>query len=215
MMKSPRAATLSRPMLASACAGVLALLGSAVAQAANIHCWTTREGVWQCADRLPPEAAQERADVRNRRGVVVDVREGAKTPEQIEQESRKATQREIERRQRQEQAAYDRMLLATYVDEGDLERARERNLAAADGAVALLERNLATLQTQREALQVRHADSRGATAEGLERDITALERQIATTERQLGARRDERDALARRFEADLARFRTLRTATPR
>lgn len=180
------------------------------AASANIQCWTNRAGIFECSDRLPPEYAQERTDVRNRQGIVIDTREAAKTPAQIEREAQEAAAREQEQRRAARQAAHDRMLLSTYLDEADLQRAAERNLLSVDSIIGLLQRNVDSLEEQASQLERRRAQRAGRDSEALAEDLARNQRQLATAREQLAARQQERAALEARFEADLARYRELK-----
>ena len=71
---------------------LVCLLGFCIAapgaMAGSIKCWTNKEGVRECGAVVPPEYSQQRVEIMNERGIVVDVKEAAKTKEQLAEEAR-------------------------------------------------------------------------------------------------------------------------------
>lgn len=195
--------------LCAALCGVLALPG--LAQAA-IKCWTNSEGGRECGSVVPPEYAQERLEIRNERGMVVNVEEGAKSPAQLEEEARRAREQE-ERKQRAEtQAREDRILLDTFMSEQDIVRSRDDKLTALEGGIQLTESMLERQQANLERLHKRAAphEKRGEPLpEDIAADIAELERQIDNNHRYIEDQRAEQAKIRDTYEAYLERFRQL------
>ncbi|MGW8227457.1 MAG: hypothetical protein ACWGOW_01080, partial [Gammaproteobacteria bacterium] len=75
------------------------LLWPTATMAGSIKCWTNKDGVRECGAVVPPEYSQQRVEVMNERGIVVDVKEAAKTKEQLAEEARLAKLKQEELRQ--------------------------------------------------------------------------------------------------------------------
>ena len=186
--------------------------GPAVAQ--KLYKWVDKDGQVHYGDRIPPEYADQDRDVLNKQGLKVGSEEGAETPE----EARAREQREQAARLAEEQAQRDRMLISTYQNVDEIEELRARRLDQIDAQVLIQEQSLANLKA-RHAEQVKRA-SRFAPAntdpkappmpEGMADDLKRAENDIRTQELNLDKRREERAALDRQFDADVARYKELR-----
>ena len=95
---------------------ILAFAGNSMSVSAGIKCWTNKDGVRECGDRLPPEYAQKGHEQISDSGVKVKVFEAAKTPEEIAEARRlaadEAERARIARIRAAEQLADDQVLLS-------------------------------------------------------------------------------------------------------
>lgn len=196
-------------------AALIAILTVPCSSFAAIKCWTNKQGVRECGNTVPPEYAQQETRTLNQRGVTVDVKQRAKTPEELERERaarEEEERRQAEERQRQEeQANYDRMLLATFSTEEELERARERSVNAIDATIDVTNATIATLNRRLEDQQRRAGKE---PSEAQKDDIAALERQIEEKQAYVDYKQREKDELLRKYDADLKRFRELKATRP-
>lgn len=60
---------------------------------AAIKCWTNNEGYRECGNSVPPEYAQKETRTLNQRGVTTEVRQRAKSREEVLREQRERSER--------------------------------------------------------------------------------------------------------------------------
>lgn len=188
----------------------------------TIKCWTNKDGVRECGNTVPPEYIQQEVDTLNKRGVTIDVKERAKTKDELEQEraAREAEEKRLaeEKRRREEQAAYDQMLLATFTSEQDLLEARDRKLAAIDASIEITGITIGTLEQKLTELRKRAAGlERGGSAvpADLKEDMVSIEKQIGEKRKYIEYQQQEKQEMNEKYAADLQRYRELRAVKPR
>lgn len=200
---------------------VTVLTAPASAQAA-IKCWTNKEGVRECGNVIPPEYAQQETRTVNERGITVDVKQRAKTQEELEatraqreEEERRAAE---EKRLKEERFAYDQMLLSTFTNEQDLINSRDRKLSSLDAIVEIttvaidgLERKLADFKKRAAGLE----RSGNPIPADLKDDMAGVEKQIADKRLYIVSKKKEKADLTLKYEADLNRYRELKSFRPR
>lgn len=202
----------------------LALLaGAADAQQSSkekkLYRWVDKNGQVHYGDSVPAEYAEQDREVLNRQGVSVGREEGTITPEEAAAKAAadKAARDEQKRKLR------DRVLLQTYQSVQELEILRDNRLELVDAQLTIQEQSLSNLRAQRAQIQriaARYAPANtGADAEPLPEDLASdLEQSasdIQTQETNLERRREERENIRKTFEADIARYKELRTIQPR
>jgi hypothetical protein len=202
------------PLMRSLLPLLLLAIASGPAAAQKLYKWVDKDGQVHYGDRIPPEYADQDRDVLNQRGLTVGREEGAETPE----EAREREAREKAARVAEEQAQRDRMLISTYQNVDEIEQLRARRVDQIDAQILIQEQSLANLKA-RHAEQLKRA-SRFAPLnqdpkappmpEGMADDLKRAENDIRTQELNLDKRREERKALNRQFDADVARYRELR-----
>lgn len=194
---------------------LLLALVSGPAAAQKLYKWVDKDGQVHYGDRIPPEYADQDRDVLNQRGLTVGREEGAETPE----EARQREAREQAARTAEERAQRDRMLMSTYQNVDEIEQLRARRLDQIDAQILIQEQSLSNLKA-RHADQLKRA-SRFAPLntdpkappmpEGMAGDLERAENDIRIQQVNLDKRREERAALNRQFDADVARYRELRS----
>ena len=202
---------------------MLALVaGAAAAQAdkqKKLYRWVDKNGQVHYGDSVPAEYAEQDREVLNRQGVSIGREEGTITPEEAAAKAAadKAARDEQKRKPR------DRVLLQTYQSVQELEILRDNRLELVDAQLTIQEQSLSNLRAQRAQIQrvaARYAPvNTGADAEPLPEDLASdLEQSasdIQTQETNLMRRREERENIRKTFEADIARYKELRTVRPR
>lgn len=188
---------------------------------AQMYRWVDERGQVHFSDTPPPDTGRYDREVLDRRGLVVERLDRARTPEERERElAREAEAAEAARREAEQHRA-DRILLQSFGSERELLHARDDRLAMVEGNLELARGKLASLREQHQealgrALRLEAQDR--DVPQNLNRRLNSLERQIQTQEEQLTARSQERDALVEQFTRDLHRLRELRqereAATP-
>jgi len=193
---------------------LLALFGlSTTSLAAGIKCWKNREGVRECGQFVPPEYSQQRIEIINERGIVVDVREAAKTPAQLAEEARQKKLREAELRRQKEQALQDRILLNTFTTERDLRLSYDGKIEALRGIISITHSNSETLQKNLTRVQKKAANYERAgeqPPQTLFEEMDSLKNQIRDNQEFIAKKEAAIRKLEARYQADLARFRKLK-----
>ena len=191
---------------------LVAVSGPAAAQ--KLYKWVDENGQVHYGDKIPPEYANQDREILNKQGLAVGREEGEETAE----EARIREEREKQAHAAEERAQRDRMLVTTYQNVGEIEELRARRLDQIDAQLVIQEQSLASLKA-RHAEQVRRA-GRYAPAntdpkappmpDGMADDIKRAESDIRTQQVNLDKRRNERAALNKQFDADVARFKELK-----
>ncbi|MCU0976914.1 MAG: DUF4124 domain-containing protein [Steroidobacteraceae bacterium] len=190
------------------------VLSAAQAEAQKVYRWVDKNGQVHYGDKVPPEYASQNRDVLNKSGIKVGTELAAGTPEAIK------AREEAERAQAAaaEQARRDRMLLQTYQSPEEIELLRARRLDQIDAQLTIQEQSLANLK-QRRAEQMRQASRYAPHSskpdapplpEGLAGDLEQSASDIRVQEENLQKKREEREAVDRKFDEDLERFKELR-----
>lgn len=184
---------------------------------AKIVCWTNNEGIRECGNTVPPEYAQKETRTLNERGRTTDIKERAKTAEEItaekaqRAEEKRLANEEAERQRKQD--AYDRVLLATYLVENDIIRSRDRQSGSIDATVEITNITVDKLQNKLNANRKKAADleRKGKKLpKRLQQDISSLQEQIDEKKRFIHSKELEKKALHEKYAADMVRFRELK-----
>ena len=191
---------------------VLAALVAAPAMAQKggkkIQCWTDKNGVRMCGDRIPPEYAGEKRDVMQG-GRVVDTIDASKTEEERKAEAaRKKAEAE-----RQKQAEHDRTLLEMYRSQSDIIAMRDERLALIDSRTQAAEKNAADTDKALAGLRARAAalEKDNKPIDGkLAKQIKQFEQSQEQSAKALERYRKERETLQAKFDRDYARYSELR-----
>lgn len=195
---------------------LLALAGPAslmAAEGVRMKCWTNHEGVRECGNRVPPEYIQQGYTEIDGKGFVRDVKERAKTPEELAEARRLAKLKAAEQKQKAEQEARDRVLLRTFSSVGDIERARDDRVAALEGTI-----KLAGLRNENTRLKLNGYIKRAAESErmgqtpapALLEDIEGLRRQIKDNVRFIDEKRAEQEQIRQAHALDIERYKRLK-----
>jgi hypothetical protein len=191
--------------------------GAVLAQSkGKIVCWKDKAGkVVGCGDRVPPEYQ----DAATRE---IDSKSGLtrKTTGTAEEEARQAAeterlklQREEEKRRLADQKRKDQALLGTYLNEGEIDQRRDRELAEVD-------RLLTQFHGLHKGTTARHSDAvaRLAAAEKSGKSSDALKEEAARTEaekskleRAIAAREKEKEDIRARYAETKRRYAELRS----
>ncbi len=182
---------------------------------ARIKCWTNKDDVRECGNVVPPEYSQKGHEELSDQGIVIDRKERAKTPEELEEERRLAAiQAEEDRKARKKEIA-DRVLLDTFSSEDDLVLAQDGKLAAIEQTIHVTESRIKKLQKSLNEIMSMAAEMerRGKPpADGTQNEIDAVRAQIAENRAYIKTLHKEQDAVRNAFESDLTRFKELKAA---
>jgi hypothetical protein len=197
---------------------MISLLVTAPAtMAGSIKCWTNEEGVRECGAAVPPEYSQQRVEVINERGIVVEVKEAAKTKEQLAEEARLAKLKEEELRRQEKARLRDTILLSTFTTERDLKISYDDKIAAIRGVIDITNTSTNTLNENLKNAQKKAANYERAGEKPPVRvfeEMDDLKRQIKDNNKFIAQKQEDIKALQRQYESDIKRFRELKGITP-
>ena len=142
-----------------------------------------------------------------------DVKERAKTPEELVEAKRLAKLKAAEQKQKAEQETRDRVLLRTFSSVSDIERARDNRIAALEGTI-----KLAGIRNENTRLKLNDYIKRAAESErmgktpapALLEDIEALRGQIENNVRFIAEQRIEQEQIRQAHALDIERYKRLK-----
>lgn len=177
------------------------------------YSWVDEHGNLQYGDRVPPEYAKRELRVLNNQGVEVRRIDAQKSAAQQAEERRRL---DAEARR----AQHDKFLLATYTSTRDIEQVRDTRLAQLAEQRKSTEAYLLSLQERLGLLQMQAQEFRpynespdakpmpDRLADSLVRTLN----EARTQKNVLDSRRAEEDLLRTQFQADIDRYRQLRSS---
>lgn len=181
---------------------------------AAMYKWVDDQGQVQYGDRIPPEYAKNELKTLNDQGITVDTRERAPTlEERIERHRQTKIRAEIER-VRQERVAYDRVLLDTFTTEQDMVKARDNRIDALDASIRITKGRITTITERLQKLTRKAADierSGKQVPEKLHNEIQSNRAQVEHNEGFIRVKKSEQTQIREVFEADIRRFRELKS----
>ncbi|MGK0297586.1 MAG: hypothetical protein ACI9XC_001196 [Gammaproteobacteria bacterium] len=182
------------------------------AQAA-IKCWKNNEGVRECGNRVPPEFAQQGHEELSNSGMVVNQQGRVKTKEELEQAAKELEILAEQKRQQEQQARMDKILLATFSSVSEIEAARDGKLNVIQASITLVGKQSETIQLDldKRILAAAEAERSGSTPnEALLNDIASLERQINVKKQYASEKQDEIDETTKEYGTNIERFKSLK-----
>lgn len=190
------------------------LLGSfTLPSQAAIKCWTNKDGVRECGDKVPPEYSQQGHQELSKQGLVKEEQKRAKTDEEIAAEAKTAAEAAEQKRIQQERAKQDTVLLETFSSLEDIEQVRKERLVAIESSIKLAEKRTETIQADLSKRIKSAADSEragNAPNEALLKDIESLKRQINDNSEYIAGKRKEYDDTQSEYDGYAQRFKELK-----
>jgi len=175
--------------------------------------WVDEKGVTHYGDSVPSEYSQREQHVLNNQGVEVQKRQAEMS--QTEAASY-ATQQKEEARRRQ----HDMFLISTYPSVTEIERVRDARIEQINGQISASEQYIASLTTRVDGLKLRSMNyapynskpgARRMPDDLAEEMVRALS-ELRTQNGALSQRRGELQHVVEQFDADIKRFKELRTS---
>lgn len=180
---------------------------------ARMKCWTNNEGVKECGDKVPPEYAQKGHQELGKGGLVREETERAKTKEELAEEKRLAAIEAEKEKQEEEQKKQDKILLSTFSNVGDIERARDERVTALEATIKLTQARNEKIQLDLDKrIQTAAAAERSGNAppEALLEDIESLKRQINNNDKFIEGKRTEQKEIKASHAKDIEHFKKLK-----
>lgn len=211
-MDSSHPTPLGAVLLGTVLLALVALFAQSAAHARSIECWKNHEGVQECGDSVPPEYAQQRIEVINDQGIVIQVREPAKTEAQLREEARHAATAREAKARAEEQARRDRNLLDTFGSINDITLVRNQKIATIQGLINITRSNIALLEHNLD-LSVRQAANRQRAGRPVPRSLlkamAAIKHQIRGKQAHIAKQQAEQTAIRTEYTGYIERFKTL------
>lgn len=185
----------------------------------KLYRWVDKNGQVHYGDSIPAEYADQDREVLNRQGVAVGKEQGTVTAE----EARATAEAEKAEKEAQRRKLRDRVLLQTYQSVEEIEVLRDRRLELVDAQLTIQQQSLANLRAkhvqfekQAARFQPRNKEPHAQPLpEGLALDLERSASDIATQQQNLDKKQKERETIRSDFEADIKRFKELKTVVPR
>ena len=191
---------------------------SNLANAGALYKWIDAEGQIRYSDRLPATQVKKKHHQLNTQGVVLNTTEAAKSETELAAEAEAKLkldeEQAAEARLNKLQHQKDRVLLLTFSNEKELGLARNDRIEVLDSVIELINKSLIATQHTLEELQTGAEDnylSKGNEVPGgLAQKIEHFTRKIERRNAQLELKIQEKNKINEQYEADLARYRSLK-----
>lgn len=176
---------------------------------------TDANGQTHYGDRQPQACVGFDTQVLNERGTVLRVIEGEQSrAARVQREAQEA----LQRKQRDERALRDRMLLDTYLSVEDIERLRNQRLELLDAQVNVTRQNIAAMQERQSRLQAQvtlfrpYSDKPEAPPlpDHLAEDMVNTVNSMQNYQKFIATKQVEQEQLNKEFAQDIARFKQLK-----
>lgn len=182
-------------------------------QSNTTYKWVDENGVIHYGDSVPAEYSQREQTVLNSQGVVMDKRLAEMTPKEA---AAYAAKQKEEARKKQ----HDMFLISTYPSVKEIENVRDARLDQLNGQITAAEAYIASLTTRVDGLKQRSrnfapyntAPSARRMPDDLAEEMVRAMSELRTQNSALSAKRSEFKTTQDSFEADITRFKELRTS---
>jgi hypothetical protein len=200
---------------------VLLCAVSSTSMAGALYKWVDENGNVRYSDRMPPDQKKNKHQQLSSQGLVLTTRDAARSPEEIAIETE--SKRKLEEQQREEariksiQDKHDRVLMLTFSSEEEIEAARDDRMQAVESVIRLINSSIETTQGQLDGLTNRAQEAYISKSKeipgGLAQKIEHFERKIESRDAQLQLKLSDKEKVRQKYEADLDRYRLLRSAS--
>lgn len=180
---------------------------------AEIFQWTDDDGLTHFGDRLPPQYANSTPEVLDSQARTVQVREKAKTAEQLEAEylAHKAAQEAAI--EAEKQYKYDRFLLSTYRNSDEIRQARNNRLEILNSYLNMAKGMVESTQSKLSDLTKRKnflIENNRPAPELLDKNIRTYSSRLRESRKKIGLIQDEIAEVKTRFNKDEKRYLLLK-----
>jgi hypothetical protein len=202
------------PFLAAMLAGLVLAPGvHADGKDKQVYKWVDDKGVIHYGDSIPSEYSQRESHVLNSQGVEVQKHRAEMTP--VEAAAYNAKQQEEARRRQ-----HDMFLISTYPSVKEIENVRDTRLDQINGQISAAQSYISSLNSRVDGLKQRallfapynkKADARRM-PDDLAEEMVRASSELRTQTSALAQRRAELQNVVDSFDADIRRFKELRTS---
>jgi chromosome segregation ATPase len=200
------------PTLATVLLG-LVLAATAHAQARQTYKWVDEKGVTHYGDSVPPEYSQREQHLLNKQGLETQQR-------QAEMSAAEAAANAAKQKEETARRQHDIFLVSTYPSVKEIENVRDTRVDQINGQISAAEAYIASLSTRVEGLKQRaqmfapYNTKPGARRmpDDLAEEMVRALSELRTQHSALAQRRSELKSVMDSFDADITRFKELRTS---
>jgi len=157
----------------------------------RIYCWKNAAGKTECGDRAPQDAKVREL---NQRGVTVNTKDAAPTPEQLKAREEEEARKKAEAARAEQQTRKDRALMDTFTTEQDIEEKRKREVISVEAQISNLNTTLRNaIERQAQATQ-KVEDFRKGTGKvppAIQDEVTRIDQEKLSLNSQLMRKRKE------------------------
>jgi len=209
------------PFLATVLCGLLAASGAHAAKSvkapssttAKTYKWVDENGITHYGDTVPQEYSQREQQVLNSQGVEVQKRQAEMSASEAASYAAKQKEEALRRQ-------HDMFLISTYPSVAEIENVRDARLDQINGQIGASEAYIATLSTRVDRLKQRsmgyapYNNKAGAhrMPDDLAEEMVRTLSELRTQNSALAQRRSELQKVVDQFDADIKRFKELRTS---
>lgn len=191
----------------------LVLGATAHAQARQTYKWVDEKGVTHYGDSVPPEYSQREQHVLNNQGVETQQR-------QAEMSATEAAAAAARQKEESDRRQHDIFLVSTYPSVKEIENVRDTRVDQINGQISAAEAYISSLTTRVDGLKQRaqmyapYNTKPGARRmpDDLAEEMVRALSELRTQNSALAQRRAELKAVMDSFDADITRFKELRTS---
>ncbi|MCL2872556.1 MAG: DUF4124 domain-containing protein [Betaproteobacteria bacterium] len=190
-------------------AGVAAAPAAQSSGSSKMYKWVDDQGVVHYSDKAPMDAGNHEQTVLDKQARSVKKIEAVNPT----QKPRKLSDEEVAQQQREQEEKnnaerQDKALMTSYLSEGDIDLARDRDLSALDAQIEATKVVLTQQQTRRKELLTRK-EKGGVLPQG---ELETLEGEIATRNGSIDRALHEKENLTAKYEQRKIRWRELKAA---
>ncbi|HEV7608775.1 MAG TPA: DUF4124 domain-containing protein [Steroidobacteraceae bacterium] len=200
-------------IFATALSGLLLACAAQAQSAKQTYKWTDDKGIVHYGDSVPAEYAQREQRLLNSQGLEVQKRQAEMSPKE-------AAEYAAKQKQEQQRKQHDMFLISTYPSVKEIENVRDVRLEQINGQITAAEAYIAGLTTRVDGLKQRSlnfapyntkAGARRMPDDLVEEMVRAMS-ELRTQNSALSTKRAEHESVVAQFDADIKRFKELRTS---
>jgi len=179
----------------------------------EVYKWTDKDGVIHYGDSVPAEYSQVEQSKLNSQGLEVSKRQAEMSPKEAAEHA--ARQKEESRRKQ-----HDMFLLSTYPSVKEIENVRDVRLDQINGQITAAEAYISSLTTRVDGLKTRALNfapyntkpNARRMPDDLAEEMVRAMSELRTQNSALSAKKKEHQSVVTQFDADIKRFKELRTS---
>jgi hypothetical protein len=193
---------------------LVALAAPLAADASTIKKCQDATGKWHYGDTAAAECAKSKVVEMSQEGVARKVIAAPPTEAELRQRELNRSEEERKKKESEDRARNDQLLLSTYGHEQDILFVRDRKLGQLESMIKAGEETLKSLRGALARLEAQAADDSKdpKSAEQTRKQIEQTQAQIARHEESIAGKRKEQDAIRAQAEVDQKRYRELKQA---
>jgi len=186
---------------------------SSASSTGEMYKWTDKDGVIHYGDSVPAEYSQVEQSKLNSQGLEISKRQAEMSPKEAAEYA--ARQKEESRRKQ-----HDMFLLSTYPSVKEIENVRDVRLDQINGQITASEAYISSLTTRVDGLKTRALNfapyntkpNARRMPDDLAEEMVRAMSELRTQNSALSAKKKEHQSVVTQFDADIKRFRELRTS---